>query len=338
MMKEILITSSVLILAVLAIRQLFKRVLSRRLQYGLWALVLVRLLVPVSLPAVNFSILTATQPVQAAVALRLERPITPLPAQPAIPQPVQPLPVPEVGPESEVPPSALPVSHPSSARTVGEVLKTVWLIGMAAMGGFFLLSNLAFYGRLRKNRKPFASPGSRKVYLVPEGVIPSPCLFGRSIYITPAVASDPHRLRHVLTHEETHARHLDSLWSLLRCVCLTVYWFDPLVWVAAACSKTDCELACDESVLNDLGENERIPYGQTLLSLIPVKRVSNPMLAATTMTSGKKQLKDRVTRIAKRPRQLAAAALAVAVLAGVVSACTFTGGKEGSDGDRKSVV
>ena len=332
MMKEILITSSVLILAVLAIRQLFKRVLSRRLQYGLWALVLVRLLVPVSLPAVNFSILTATQPVQAAVALRLERPIAPLPAQPATPQPVQPLPVPEVGPESEVPPSALPVSHPSSARTVGEVLKTVWLIGMAAMGGFFLLSNLAFYGRLRKNRKPFASPGSRKVYLVPEGVIPSPCLFGRSIYITPAVASDPHRLRHVLTHEETHARHLDSLWSLLRCVCLTVYWFDPLVWVAAACSKTDCELACDESVLNDLGENERIPYGQTLLSLIPVKRVSNPMLAATTMTSGKKQLKDRVTRIAKRPRQLAAAALAVAVLAGVVSACTFTGGKEGSDG------
>ena len=326
MMKEILITSSVLILAVLAIRQLFKRVLSRRLQYGLWALVLVRLLVPVSLPAVNFSILTATQPVQAAVALRLERPIAPLPAQPVTPQPVQPLPVPEVGPESEVPPSALPVSHPSSARTVGEVLKTVWLIGMAAMGGFFLLSNLAFYGRLRKNRKPFASPGSRKVYLVPEGVIPSPCLFGRSIYITPAVASDPHRLRHVLTHEETHARHLDSLWSLLRCVCLTVYWFDPLVWVAAACSKTDCELACDESVLNDLGENERIPYGQTLLSLIPVKRVSNPMLAATTMTSGKKQLKDRVTRIAKRPRQLAAAALAVAVLAGVVSACTFTGG------------
>ena len=44
MMKEILITSSVLILAVLAIRQLFKRVLSRRLQYGLWALVLVCLL------------------------------------------------------------------------------------------------------------------------------------------------------------------------------------------------------------------------------------------------------------------------------------------------------
>ena len=122
MMKEILITSSVLILAVLAIRQLFKRVLSRRLQYGLWALVLVRLLVPVSLPAVNFSILTATQPVQAAVALRLERPIAPLPAQPVTPQPVQPLPVPEVGPESEVPPSARPVAHPASASTVGEVL------------------------------------------------------------------------------------------------------------------------------------------------------------------------------------------------------------------------
>ena len=121
MMKEILITSSVLILAVLAIRQLFKRVLSRRLQYGLWALVLVRLLVPVSLPAVNFSILTATQPVQAAVALRLERLIAPLPAQPATPHPVHPQPRNQVGPESEVPPKSHPRNHPTNTQNGGEV-------------------------------------------------------------------------------------------------------------------------------------------------------------------------------------------------------------------------
>lgn len=81
----------------------------------------------------------------------------------------------------------------------------------------------------------------------------------------------PERLRHVLAHETAHARHLDPLWSLLRSVCLAVYWFDPLVWIAAAVSKADGELACDEAAIQALGEGERIPYGKTLLSLIPVR-------------------------------------------------------------------
>ncbi|MEI3363004.1 MAG: M56 family metallopeptidase [Oscillospiraceae bacterium] len=76
----------------------------------------------------------------------------------------------------------------------------------------------------------------------------------------------------MLAHEETHARHFDPLWSLLRVVCLAVYWFHPLVWAAAAASKTDCELACDEAVLARLNAEERIAYGRTLLALIPVRR------------------------------------------------------------------
>ena len=336
MMKEILITSTALILALLLIRRVFRGVLSRRFQYALWALVLVRLLVPVNLlPASDFSVLTAAKPMEQAVTARLDR-IALTPVRPEnIQAPENPLDAPPVldhaAPEGPLPqivePGTVPDLNPASGMTAGEIMALVWKVGMALMGGFFLLSNLIFSHKLRKPRRAFESKAALPVYLVPDGVIPSPCLFGRSIYITPAVAADENKLRHVLAHESTHAKHWDPVWSLLRCLCLTIYWFDPLVWIAAACSKTDCELACDESVLKALGEQERIPYGQTLLSLIPVKKASNPMLAATTMTSGKKQLKDRVTRIAKRPRQLVAAALAVAVLAGVVSACTFTGGK-----------
>lgn len=352
MMKEILITSSVLILALLLLRQLFRGVLSRRFQYALWALVLVRLLVPVSLlPATDFSVLTAAKPVEQAVAERvtLDRIFYSQPQGQVSPEELEkrnidPQNVPtsqdlfamgESDPDNPFSTNWL-VRDPDSGSVTryahmevgwGFFLEKVWKVGMILMGCFFLLSNLGFYIRLRKNRQPYAvffEGGTRRVYLVPEGVVPSPCLFGRSIYITPAVAADENKLRHVLCHEETHARHWDPLWALLRCLCLTVYWFDPLVWVAARCSKTDCELACDESVLKALGEAERIPYGQTLLSLIPVKRASNPMIAATTMTAGKKQLRDRITRIAQRPRQLMAAALAVAVLACILAACTFT--------------
>lgn len=354
-MKEILITSSALILVLLLLRRVFHKTLSRRWQYALWALVLVRLLLPVSLlPAADFSVLTATAPVQQAVAQRVSadrifysQPQGQVPLKELEERNIDPEDVPtaqdlfvlgESDPDNRFSTNWL-VRDPETntvtryaEMTVGpwDFLDAIWKIGMALMGAFFLLSNLLFYRRLRKNREIFettALPGTRRVYLVPEGVIPSPCLFGRSIYITPAVADDPVKLRHVLAHESTHAKHLDPLWSLLRCVCLTVYWFDPLIWVAASCSKTDCELACDESVLKALGESERIGYGETLVSLIPVKKgPANPMLAATTMTAGKRELKDRITRIAQKPRQLMAAVVAVAVLATIAAACTFTGG------------
>lgn len=352
MMKEILITSSALILALLVIRRVFRNTLSRRFQYALWGLALVRLLVPVSfLPASEFSVLTAARPVEQAVEERVNlnrifyfQPQGQVSREELEKRNIDPEDVPtpqdlfvlgESDPDNRFSTNWL-VRDPEDGAVTryahmrvgwGFILDKVWKLGMVLMGGFFLLSNLGFYLKLRKNRRPYAvffENGTRRVYLVPDGVIPSPCLFGWAIYMTPAVTGDEEKLRHVLCHEETHAQHWDPLWSLLRCVCLTVYWFDPLVWVAAACSRTDCELACDEGALKSLGEEERIPYGQTLLSLIPVKRVSNPMIAATTMTAGKRQLKDRVSRIAKKPRQIMAAALAVAALAVVVSACTFS--------------
>lgn len=115
------------------------------------------------------------------------------------------------------------------------VLKAVWHTGMYVMAAWFLLTNLRFMLRLRRSRTPYPVEGCRYPVYLAEG-LPSPCLFGLlhpAIYLTPAAAESPETLRHVLAHETTHARHGDPLWSLLRCVCLAVYWFDPLVWVAA---------------------------------------------------------------------------------------------------------
>ena len=73
-MREILLTSSVLIFVLLALRRIFWERISRRVQYALWGLVLVRLLAPVSLPALHFSILTMAEPVQASISAQLEIP------------------------------------------------------------------------------------------------------------------------------------------------------------------------------------------------------------------------------------------------------------------------
>ena len=73
-MKEILLTSSVLILALLALRRLFRRTISRRMQYTLWALVLVRLLVPLNVGTLAHNVLSAAEPVQTAVKSGWKRP------------------------------------------------------------------------------------------------------------------------------------------------------------------------------------------------------------------------------------------------------------------------
>ncbi|MBQ3879934.1 MAG: M56 family metallopeptidase, partial [Oscillospiraceae bacterium] len=165
-----------------------------------------------------------------------------------------------------------------------------------------------------------------RVYVSDE--ITSPCLFGLfhpAIYVTPEAAADKTRLRHVLIHENTHKRHLDPLWSLLRAVCLIVWFFDPLVWLAAYVSRIDGELACDEGALAVLGEDERIAYGETLLVLVPVRRTPSPMLASTSMASGKKRMRDRITRIAEHKKPLVIALAAVLVLAAVIGAACFMG-------------
>ena len=344
-MKEILITSSTLILALLALRRLFRKALSRRAQYALWGLVLLRLLVPVSLPAAEFSLLTAAKPAADRVESLYLAPDSVStwrtdgghlygahdPPQAAI------------GPATSDNTYAFSYHNAmgNPAEGVGtyrrqillsDLLPPVWHGGMAVMACWLVLSNLLFWRKLRRARKPYPIEGSaRRVYLVEEG-LPSPCLFGLfrpAVYLTPAALQSPDRLRHVLAHEETHARHEDPLWSLLRAVCLTVYWFDPLVWWAALASRADCELACDEGALRRLGEAERVPYGRTLLSLIPVRRVpANPLLSATTMTAGKRQLKDRITRVAENPVYLGRALFAAVALAALVCAVTFTGAKQ----------
>ena len=341
-MREILLTSSVLIFVLLALRRIFWERISRRVQYALWGLVLVRLLAPVSLPALHFSILTMAEPVQASISAQLEIPGFTAPVIPVsnLPQEAQ-----SAHPKAEEPtipgmePSQPPVQAersevPGAAKELSltDMLRMLWLVGAAAMVLWLLASNLAFSVRLRQNRTGVQIPGCRRrVYLVESGLA-SPCLFGvlrPAIYLTPSAVRDEASLRHVLAHEETHARHMDPLWALLRGLCLALYWFNPLVWIAALASKTDCEMACDEGAIRCLGEEERLAYGKTLLSLIPVRRrPGNPLLSATTMSSDKKRLRDRISRIARRRRTGRLALCAVAVLTAGACLVTFAGGLE----------
>lgn len=129
-------------------------------------------------------------------------------------------------------------------------------------------------------------------------------------------AEDQTALCHILAHEETHYRHGDHVWSLLRCLALAIHWWNPLVWLAAVLSRRDGELCCDAATLERLGDGQRRAYGETLLSLVTARPGPRDLLnCSTTMTGGRRGLQERVQWIARRPRVL----VSVSVLAVLVA-------------------
>ena len=339
-MTDWIVTSSVLIVVVTALRYLLRGRISLRLQYALWAIVLIRLLLPVQLGQTAFSALNAVNETQ-EMQLTMSHPMFYIGETPdlAIPE-VEPSPTLtteeleqlrqqlELEYYEEMAQYAIPVS-------LSTVLQAVWLTGMAVTAAWFLFANLRFAAALRRSRRLTGQQcGSLPVYVSP--LVETPCLFGLfrpAVYVTEGVLQDEAALRHVLSHEQTHYRHGDHVWSVLRGVCLALHWYNPLVWLSAALSRRDAELACDEDTLNRLGEEQRTSYGETLIALTCGRKKGELLLTATTMTGSKKSLRERITLIAKRPK-MALYALATAVLVVAVAAgCTFTGGREPAEPD-----
>lgn len=331
-MKEAIITSSILVICIALIRRLCRGKISAGLQYALWLIVALRLIVPLItavapdfLPESELSIMNVAEKVET----RAQDYIQP----------------PEIIGQINVPIGYLPFVNitnedgPTAVFLAGKVgfgwidfFKGVWYAGIVIAGIWMIGVNILFAYRLRKNRIKYEKEDfDLPIYYVKE--LASPCLYGlpgrQAVFVPEEIIEDDEKLRHILAHEYCHYKHRDVFWAALRCVLMTVYWFNPFVWLAAVLSKQDCELACDESAIKVLGEDERIAYGKTLLSLITKRtRASDIVCAATTMTGAGKGIKERIKRIAEKPHRLAIILLPVLMVVGVVIAFTFTQAKE----------
>lgn len=333
-MIQWIVSSSVLILVVIALRYVLRGKISLRVQYALWLLVLVRLLVPVSFGATDLSVMNAV-PERAPTEQQgnYKRDIVgerndAAPAAPTVGVPAQSMNEP-VPPDLVQNITTATVTAPTVEKTDwAQIAKTVWLVGAAAVGLVFLAVNLRFGRRLRRSREQLADARAR-LPVYESGATDTPCLFGvakPSIYVTPDTRTDAEALRYALAHEQTHYRHGDNLWAVLRGVCLALHWYNPLVWWAAELSRRDAELACDEATIRRLGESERAAYGRTLIRMTCEKRPAL-LVTATMMTDSGKGLKERISLLVKKPRTAAYTAVAVLLIACLSVACTFTGGK-----------
>ena len=337
-MMQWIVSSSVLILVVIALRYVLRGKLSLRMQYALWLLVLVRLLVPVSFGASDLSVMNAVPERAPTVQQGTDRQNI-VGERNDAPANAGTVGVPAQSMSEAAPPDLVQnvttatVTAPTVEKTDwARIAKTVWLAGAAALGLVFLAVNLRFGKKLRRSRERVEETDAcLPVY--ESGETDTPCLFGvakPSIYVTPDTRTEAETLRYALAHEQTHYRHGDNLWAVLRGVCLALHWYNPLVWWAAELSRRDAELACDEATIRRIGESERAAYGRTLIRMTCEKRPAL-LVTATMMTDSGKGLKERISLLVKKPKTAAYTAVAVLLIAGLSVACTFTGGRENAE-------
>ena len=337
-MMQWTVSSSVLILVVIALRYVLRGKLSLRMQYALWLLVLVRLLVPVSFGASDLSVMNAV-PERAPTVQQGTYKQDIVGERNDAPANAGTVGIPAQSMNEAAPPDLVQnvttatVTAPTVEKTDwARIAKTVWLAGAAALGLVFLAVNLRFGKKLRRSRERVEETDAcLPVY--ESGETDTPCLFGvakPSIYVTPDTRTEAETLRYALAHEQTHYRHGDNLWAVLRGVCLALHWYNPLVWWAAELSRRDAELACDEATIRRIGESERAAYGRTLIRMTCEKRPAL-LVTATMMTDSGKGLRERITLLVKKPKTAAYTAVAVLLIAGLSVACTFTDGKDNAE-------
>ncbi len=292
-------TGSLVIAIVLLTRLALKRA-PKIYSYALWAVVLFRLLCPVSLSA-PVSVLEFTDAaVTSAPQGRLAGTSSVQYFAQAEPQ--------EARPESQAA-TAEPAGREWDAMALGS---WIWVLGVGILG----LSSLVSYWNLRKTLRE-AVPWRENIYLADR--IGTPFVLG---LISPKIylpSNTPRKeRRYILAHERHHIRRLDHAWKWLAYLALCLHWFNPMVWAAFLLGGKDMEMSCDEAVIGQLGSHIRADYSQSLLRLA----THRTGISGTPLAFGEGNTKGRVKNMAKwHPPKLWVSLLCLAVCMGVLAAC-----------------
>ena len=125
---------------------------------------------------------------------------------------------------------------------------------------------------------------------------------------------------HVVAHERAHIKRCDHIWKPLGFLLLSVYWFNPLLWVAYLLLCRDIESACDEKVISDLGDNDKADYSEALLTL----GIKSRVISACPLAFGEVSVKSRVSAISKYKKPATIAIVISLVVCTIFAVCFLT--------------
>ncbi len=319
---NISITATYLILAVLLVRFLLKKA-PKWIACLLWGVVALRLIMPFSIES-EISLVPSSQTITATQSDNIQYEInTGIDTfDTAINQIIiQDTPTDTIAPpitnntENDVPINAKPSQNQeqnSDKLSLFEILFIVWVVGIAAM---FIYSAVS-YIRIYKNVRPSIVYRDNIYYC---DNIDSPFILGvirPKIYVPSGI--DENSLSFVIEHENAHLKRRDNLWKPFGFLLLSIYWFNPFIWLSYILLCRDIESACDEKVIKDMSNEDKKGYSHALLNCSVHRR----MIMSCPVAFGEVGVKERIKSVLnyKKP---AFWIIAVAIITSVAVALCF---------------
>ena len=264
-----------LIVAVIFLRILLRKA-PRRIVCMLWAVVALRLVFPFSIESPVSMVPQTTSVIQETVNTNL----------------IHPEPVPSGAAPAQIPENQKAITESSQPQV--SAFPIVWCIGLCCMLGYFLFS----YIRMR-HLVMEAIPETNDIWICDAVTTPFILGFIRPRIYLPSGSCGPAK-SHVIAHERSHLSRKDHWWKPLAYVLLSIYWFDPFVWIAYFLVCRDIEFACDEMVISHFGLAEKKAYSAALLDCSGGKR----LVLACPVAFGETAVVRRVRNILnyKKPR------------------------------------
>ena len=269
------ITATWVVLAVIAMRFLLKKA-PKWISVALWIIVGLRLVCPFSLESI-FSLIPSSQTVPPEIMMdatpevttginSLNNVLNPIISSAFAPNPGT---------------SANPL------QILVPVASIVWIVGMVVMLIYALIS----YWRLR--RKVRESVYLKGPFQLCDHV-DTPFILGifyPQVYLPSNMNEED--MAYVMAHEKAHLRRYDHWWKPIGYLLLTVYWFQPVLWIAYILLCRDIEMACDEKVIQEMGPGSKKPYSEALLNCSVPRRI----IAACPLAFGEVSIKTRIKSV-----------------------------------------
>ena len=315
------IPASWLVLAILAVRLIFKKV-PKWILCLLWGLLAIRLICPFSIES-SLSLIPDTEPIQQSAVIQ-EEPVKPVRGEILDSEGnviIERYPSAATGEILDSEGNGIlekkdgvtTYREESKTQTWISLLSKIWFAGVCCM----LVYTMASY-HLLKRKVATAIPVAKGIKQ--SEYVDSPFVLGllRPVIYLPFGMPEGD-MAYVIAHEQAHIRRADHWWKPLGFGLLSVYWFHPLLWVAYILLCRDIEAACDEKAIREMDKDQRRAYSKALLNCSIRRRI-----AACPLAFGEVGVKARVKGVMNYKKPAFWLILLSLVLVAVVSVCFLT--------------
>lgn len=294
------VTASYLVLAVVVARFLLKKA-PKWINCLLWALVGIRLICPFSFES-SLSLVPSSQTISINNS-STGRPFTVQSGVPVVDSNIN-----EIIGDKYYEGVTVPTNTFADMTTI---LSIVWLVGLFAM---LLYGSISY---LSVHKKVGASIlFTDNIYYCDN--IDTPFIFGLikpKIYVPSGISEE--QIGYIALHEKAHLKRKDHFWKPLGFILLSVYWFNPVMWIAYILLCRDIEIACDEKVIKNMPNTEKKSYSETLVSCSVQRRV----VMACPLAFGEVGVKQRIKSVLNYKKPAFWVVLVAVIISFILAIC-----------------